>query len=78
MSVLFRNCSAHRLPSAATAGWVLVDGGRFAAIGTGDEPQADRVIDLHGAHVYPAFVDAHVHLPATGLYAVGMDFRGER
>lgn len=78
MRILFRNCTAHRLPPAATAGWVLVDGSRFAAIGTGDEPQADRVVDLHAAHVYPAFVDAHVHLPATGLYAAGTDFRGER
>jgi predicted amidohydrolase YtcJ len=25
----------------------------------------------------PAFCDAHVHLPATGLYAAGLDFRGE-
>lgn len=78
MSVLFRNCTAHRLPSAATARWLLVEGGSFAAIGGGGEPQADRVVDLNGAHVYPAFVDAHVHLPATGLYAAGMDFRGER
>src|SRR3712207_4747769 len=37
-----------------------------------------RRVDLDGAVLLPAFCDAHVHLPATGLYAAGMDFRGER
>lgn len=43
-----------------------------------DLPPADRHIDLEGGTLIPAFCDAHVHLPATGLYAGGMDFRGER
>lgn len=43
-----------------------------------DRPPADRVIDLEGGTLVPAFCDAHVHLPATGLYAAGMDFRGEK
>lgn len=72
------NCIAHRLPSAARASWVLAADGSFAGIGDDDRPEADRIVDLGGAHVYPSFVDAHVHLPATGLYAAGMDFRGER
>ena len=45
----------------------------------GDEvPPADRVIDLQGGALVAGFCDAHVHLPATGLYAGGMDFRGVR
>jgi len=39
-------------------------------------PPADRVVDLDGGALVPGFCDAHVHLPATGLYAGGMDFRG--
>lgn len=79
MSILFTNCSAKRIPSDATAGWVLVEADRIAALGpAGDEPDAERVIDLGGAFLYPAFTDAHVHLPATGLYMAGMDLRGER
>lgn len=66
-----------RLPGAARAGWVLVDDEEIVAIGTGDEPPADRTIDLAGGTLIPAFCDAHVHLPATGLYETGLDFRGE-
>jgi predicted amidohydrolase YtcJ len=60
------------------ADWVLVDGGDIAGVGAEhDLPTADRVINLEGATLVPAFRDAHVHLPATGLYATGLDFRGE-
>jgi predicted amidohydrolase YtcJ len=54
---------------------------RGAATGGGNErglPATDRRVDLDGGTLIPAFCDAHVHLPATGLYAGGMDFRGER
>ncbi|HSE07950.1 MAG TPA: amidohydrolase [Nocardioidaceae bacterium] len=34
---------------------------------------ADRVIDLQGRLVTPAFVDAHAHLAQTGLAAIGVD-----
>jgi predicted amidohydrolase YtcJ len=43
-----------------------------------DLPTADRTIDLHGGTLMPAFCDAHVHLPATGLALAGMSFRGVR
>ena len=58
--------------------WVLLD--ERTVVGTGrssDMPEADRTVDLDGGTLVPAFCDAHVHLPATGLYARGMDFRGE-
>ncbi len=59
--------------------WVLVEDQTIAGIGSeAPEPLADRVFDLDGAVLVPAFCDAHVHLPATGLYAAGMDFRGQR
>jgi len=41
-------------------------------------PPADRKVDLGGGTLMPAFCDAHVHLPATGLSLAGMNFRGVR
>ena len=43
-----------------------------------DEPDADHRHELNGGTLVPGFCDAHVHLPTTGLYAAGADFRGER
>ncbi|MGH2734337.1 MAG: amidohydrolase [Actinomycetota bacterium] len=62
--------------------WVLVSDDEVRAVEPTDEtpaahaPHADRRVDLQGGCLIPAFCDAHVHLPATGLYAGGMDFRG--
>ena len=33
----------------------------------------DEVIELDGALVTPAFVDAHVHTTSTGLLLTGLD-----
>ncbi|MCE7000158.1 amidohydrolase family protein [Saccharothrix sp. S26] len=40
-------------------------------------PDAD-VVDLHGAFVAPAFVDAHVHATSAGLLLTGLDLTGCR
>lgn len=77
MTIVFTNGQIVRLPGAAVAEWILVDDGVVAGIGTGETPRGDRTVDLEGAHVLPGFCDAHVHLPATGLYAAGLDLRGE-
>ncbi|MGH3547924.1 MAG: amidohydrolase [Pseudonocardiaceae bacterium] len=37
---------------------------------------ADEVIELRGALVTPAFVDAHVHATSAGLLATGLDLTG--
>ena len=59
--------------------WALAEDGKISSTGlSGDVPVADHTLDLAGAFLVPGFCDAHVHLPATGLYAAGMDFRGER
>ena len=76
-TTLFCNGRVRRLPGKATAQWLLIEDERVAAIGSGDEPSADRTIDMDGTTLVPGFRDAHVHLPATGLYAAGLDFRGE-
>ena len=76
-STLFHGGKIRRLPGKATAEWLLVQGGSVEAIGSGEPPASGRRVDLGGGTVVPAFRDAHVHLPATGLYASGLDFRGQ-
>lgn len=59
--------------------WLLVEEGTVVGSGKKDDaPRADEVFEMDGACLIPAFRDAHVHLPATGLYATGLDFRGEK
>lgn len=57
---------------------MLVAGGGIAWIGDDAgahlyASDADVVVDLRGAWVAPAFVDAHVHLTSTGLALTGLD-----
>ncbi len=75
-SVAFVNGTIRSL--SATHEWLVVGGDTIASMGDGDAPCSDRTVDLQGGVLIPAFRDAHVHLPATGLYATGMDLRGER
>ncbi|GEE00150.1 amidohydrolase [Gordonia spumicola] len=61
-----------RVFTAADTGWVsslIVDGDTIAYVGdtdTADTWGADRTVDLGGALVLPAFVDAHTHLVSLG------------
>jgi hypothetical protein len=77
MSTAIVNARALRLPGASLVDWVVEDGGVIQAAGTGEPPATDRTVDADGAWLLPAFCDAHVHLPATGLYESGIDLRGE-
>ena len=68
-------------PSAPGADAMLVIDGTIAWIGPSagaavHADGADAVIDLGGALVAPAFVDAHVHHTMTGLTLLGLDLRG--
>ncbi|MDQ4009891.1 MAG: amidohydrolase family protein [Actinomycetota bacterium] len=70
-----------RLPSVAGATALAVAAG--TVIWTGDDStgrdcfsDADEVLELHGALVTPAFVDAHVHATSTGLLTTGLDLTG--
>ncbi|MDQ3752383.1 MAG: amidohydrolase [Actinomycetota bacterium] len=77
IGTLFRGGPVKSLGASGDADWGLVVDGLVEATGMrSDEPESDRTIDLDGATLLPAFCDAHVHLPATGLYQKGMDFRG--
>ncbi|WP_028648476.1 N-acetylglucosamine-6-phosphate deacetylase [Nocardiopsis sp. CNT312] len=48
------------LPNEVHDGWLLVEDGRIAALGTGNPPPGP-VHDLNGAWVAPGLVDTHVH-----------------
>src|SRR5688500_17288801 len=78
MTTVFHGGTILRLPGAATADWLLIAGEQVQALGNGEPPSADRVVDLDGGTLIPAFCDGHVHLPATGLYELGPHLTGER
>jgi predicted amidohydrolase YtcJ len=70
-------------PTDPRATAMLVDGDTVAWVGSEeaadtDADGVDRVIDLEGALVTPAFVDAHVHATSTGLALTGLDLSGCR
>jgi predicted amidohydrolase YtcJ len=74
--VLYRN---GRFYSAADprATAMLVRDGKIAWLGDGaDAPAAGVTVDLDGALVTPAFVDAHLHATDTGLAFDGLDLSG--
>ncbi|WP_432958962.1 amidohydrolase [Micromonospora haikouensis] len=77
-SILYRGGVLH-CPADPRATALLVRDGRIAWLGVDAEaPSADRVVDLAGALVTPAFVDAHVHATDTGLALSGLDLSGVR
>ena len=68
MSTLLRGAWVVVLDDAGTEhedGWILVEDGLVAAVGTGEEPEADERTDLGGALVTPGLVNTHHHLYQT-------------
>ncbi|HEX6578858.1 MAG TPA: amidohydrolase [Jiangellaceae bacterium] len=79
-TTLLRNGRVHS-PADPSATALLVSGGRIAWVGdestaTTHVDAADAVVDLGGALVTPAFVDAHLHVTETGLAREGVDLTG--
>lgn len=65
-------------PADPHATALCLDGGTVVWTGDDDasvhfEDGADRVVELDGRLVTPAFVDAHMHLAQTGFAAAGVD-----
>lgn len=64
-------------PTSPTATALLTAGDRIAWVGpVEDAPAADRIVDLGGGLVTPAFVDSHVHLSGTGASLIGLHLAG--
>lgn len=78
MQTLYRNGRIYS-PADPRATALLVSGDRVEWLGAdADAPAADEVVDLDGALVTPAFVDAHVHATDTGLTQAGLDLSATR
>jgi predicted amidohydrolase YtcJ len=70
-----------RIPSVAGATALAIVGKTVAWAGDDNTGRAcfgdaDEVLELRGALVTPAFVDAHVHATSAGLLASGLDLTG--
>ena len=80
-SVLLRGGHIYSAQSPFATAALIADG-RFVWLGddTSAMAYADdaQIVDLDGALVAPAFVDAHVHSTATGLALTGLDLSGTR
>jgi predicted amidohydrolase YtcJ len=64
-------------PADPSATAILFSAGGIEWVGDADDaPAATKVVDLDGASVTPAFVDAHVHTTSTGLALRGLDLSG--
>ncbi|ALJ22193.1 amidohydrolase family protein [Microbacterium sp. No. 7] len=64
-------------PGYIDDGWMLVENGRIAAIGSGEPPAAhraavDETLDVERAFVAPGFVSSHSHLFTSGLRGLGV------
>ncbi|MCF2530710.1 amidohydrolase [Yinghuangia soli] len=80
--ILLRNGNVYS-PADPFATAMVVEDGTIAWIGAEGAAEAhtssaDEIVDLAGALVVPAFVDAHVHATATGLALSGLDLSGLR
>lgn len=76
-SILYRGGSVYS-PADPFASAMLVSGDTVAWVGSDDAAaghavNADEVVELDGALVTPAFVDAHVHTTETGLALTTLD-----
>lgn len=58
--------------------WMVVRDGKIAAVGAGDAPACDRVIDAQGRLMTPGLVDPHTHLIFAGWreHELAMKLRG--
>jgi predicted amidohydrolase YtcJ len=64
---LYRASRVHTLGHPRTGEWLVVDDRHVQRVGTGDPPEADRLVELPGATILPGLIDSHVHLTSTGL-----------
>src|SRR5436190_16581322 len=76
MRTLYRAARVRTFSHPAEGEWLLVDGRHVQRVGSGEPPEADRIVDLPGTTIIPGFIDCHVHLTGTGLNGTGPDLSG--
>ena len=62
MKILLKNAHVLTMDDAYTEyenGYVLTEGDRILAVGSGQLPPADRVVDCRGGILLPGFVNLH-------------------
>jgi hypothetical protein len=80
--LIVHGASFHTLdPSLPLATAVAIRGGRFVAVGRAEEVRelagtSTAIRDLGGAHAYPGFTDAHMHLFEVGQRELEFDLTG--
>ncbi len=73
MRTLYRAARVHTLGHPPLGEWLLIDDRHVQRVGTGEPPEADRVVELPGATIVPGFIDTHVHLTSTGAALANED-----
>ena len=57
MRTVYRASLVRTLSHPAEGEWLLVDERHIQRVGSGEPPEADRVVDLPGATILPGFID---------------------
>src|SRR5437879_1764255 len=78
MKSLYRAARVRTFSHPSEGEWLLIDGRHVQRVGSGEPPEADRIVDLPGTTIIPGFIDAHVHLTGTGLQHAGPDLGSAR
>lgn len=74
MTTLLRNATRIDERGEVPGAWVLIEGDRIAATGSGaGAPDADQTVELDGAILVPGFVDLHGHGGGGHAYDDGGD-----
>lgn len=73
--VLIKNVTALTMDetNSEVTGWVLLEGGKIADLGTRAEPEYDEIIDGEAGYLLPGLIDIHSHV---GLYEDAIGFEG--
>lgn len=69
--MLFKNALIYGADFRFHPGWLTVEGGRFAAVGTGEAGAGG--VDLAGARIIPGLVDIHTHGNSGADFSDGSD-----
>ncbi|WP_170111010.1 amidohydrolase [Antricoccus suffuscus] len=80
-SILFHNGRIDEPSTTTPSTALLIEGDSIGWVGSEDDAPrhvADRVVDLGGRLVTPAFVDSHVHATGTGQSILGLDLTAAR